>query len=785
MSLNQDSMAPPYLAHSQSVEGHADTLAHHLCEVARLAEEFARPLGMQVNARFAGLLHDLGKYGDLFQMRLVHPKRYTGVDHWSAGAWAARACRGPEALQASVAGHHLGLPWLDKLRVSRDRAVGPYHVSPIESGEQRSLSDDDGRRLMARFKADGLRLPAPDMLAREMLEDEALSATAMLDARMLFSCLVDADYLATEAHFLASSAQEEYQRPAGPLLQAQAWLEMLLAHVEGVAAEAPASADVKNLRADLLEACLQAASQPPGLYTLTAPTGSGKTLAMLAFALAHAQAHGLRRVVTVIPYLTIIEQTVAVYRKALAALGEANLDQVVLEHHSLAGEPSGEDDDRDPRRLLTQNWDAPLVVTTSVRFFESLFANRPGACRKLHRLAGSVILLDEVQTLPSGLASPTLATLARLAERFGATVVMATATQPAFGTLDKEVRDLGGTGWQPREIAPPELGLFDRVRRVTVRWPDRSQTLAWADVAQGMREAPVSQALGVVNLKRHAVALFQELEAQAGQGVLHLSTNLCPAHRQVVLGQVRQRLGHGLPCLLVSTQCIEAGVDLDMPVVWRAWGPLEAMAQAAGRCNRGGRLDKGKLVIFRPEPEAGRRLLYPDGGYQQAAQVAQTIWEWGGGELDLDNPQVFTGYYQLLYQARGARLTEDGLWDAILRQDYPQVAAEYKLIAQAAVNVLVPYQPPERPGLYDELVGEARQQDFILNRAWLHRARPLAVSLFRPTRDDQLMSWLEPLRAGRERMAEDWFILRQQPGEESYHPQLGLIAPQSQGLWVA
>jgi CRISPR-associated endonuclease Cas3-HD len=756
-------------------------------------------------ARAAGLLHDLGKYGELFQKRLAHPERYTGVDHWSAGAWAALAAYADKqkdaegkityhgkAVALAVAGHHLGLPWNDNLN-PRVGEANPHKIPPryAEFGSNKfNLSEEDLNLLRARFKVDGLRLPAKTNLEREAETLDATDAAAMLDNRMLFSCLVDADYLATEAHFQAPSATHAYQRPAGPLLQAQAWLDLVLAHIAAVAAAAPASDVVKNLRSDLLAACLNAATLPPGLFTLTAPTGSGKTLAMLAFALAHAQAHGqahgLRRVVTVIPYLTIIEQTVKVYRQALAALGERCLDEVVLEDHSLAGDPggkkkdkdrdkAGEDDADDPRRLLAENWDAPLVVTTSVRFFESLFANRPGACRKLHRLAGSVILLDEVQTLPVGLAEPTLAALDRLAERFGATVVMATATQPAFGHLEKQVEGLGGRGWQPREITSPELDLFGRVKRVRARWPGERETMSWAAVAQGMRAAPGGQALGVVNLKRHAISLYQALQGLAGDGVLHLSTNLCPAHREAVLAEVQRRLEAGEPCLLVSTQCIEAGVDLDMPVVWRAWGPLEAMAQAAGRCNRGGRRERGELVVFVPEEEK-----YPDGGYGQAAGVAETIWRQVGRELDLDDPAVFTCYYRLLYNLRGQRLTGDDLWNAIRGENYPLVAELYRIIDQPAVNVLVPYKPPDRPGLFAELEKEARAEGFTLNRAWLRRARRLAVSLFPPHGDDPLAGWLEPLPAGRGRTAEDWFILRGGLEGGIYHQELGLLPPRGE-----
>ncbi len=626
---------PTYRAH-KGPEAHEDEpVRDHLTAVADRAAEFAKALNTEEQARAAGLLHDLGKYGDLFQDRL--DGRVRRIDHSSAGA--AEALRRYQiagvAIALAVQGHHGGLHVADRKTL---RKLSPACLSePSPEGLTRSEVDLD--LLLRRFVNDGLTLP-DDLGDDSFPVLSAPSAAAMLDVRMLFSALVDADFIETEAYFCLAR-KEKIGRPEPLPLEPSRALETLLAHIDELARTSASSQTVRSMRADLLEASLRGAEMPTGLFTLTAPTGSGKTLSMLAFALKHAQLHGLRRVVMVIPYLSIIEQTVKAYREALAAGWDKEaLGRYILEHHSLAGmrRDAGDDtaDGRDAEtaslRLLTENWDAPVVVTTSVQFLESLFAGRPGACRKLHRLARSVILFDEVQTLSASLAVPTLATLSRLAKRYGSSVVFSTATQPAFSHLDDVVRKFSASGWEPREIVPSGLQLFERSERTRVLWPSKEEVLSdWAQLADEL--AAHEQILCIVNLKRHAWALLDALGHK--NDVFHLSTNMCPAHRQQVLDEVRRRLDEGMPCRLVSTQCVEAGVDVDFPLVWRAWGPLEAIAQAAGRCNRNGHAEHGDVRVFYPPSEDGKRP-YPDRAYLQAAQVAETLLaEFGPEGLDI------------------------------------------------------------------------------------------------------------------------------------------------------
>ncbi len=603
----------------------------------------------------------------------------------------------------------------------------------------------------------------------------------MLDVRMLFSALVDADFLDTEAHFQGGQEGKRYRDP-GPALNAERALAVVLAHLENLKAQTQAADAVAQIRQQLLDACVTAATLNRGLFSLTAPTGSGKTLAMLAFAFKHAFTHGLRRVVMVIPYLSIIEQTATIYRSILAPVfGE----HYVLEHHSLAGvgqekttsdnegeAGSGRDAERQ-RRLLAENWDAPLIVTTSVQMLESLFSNRPSACRKLHRLARSVILFDEVQTLPTNLAVPTLAALSHLAHEYGSSVVFATATQPAFQHLHETVAKHCTFGWTPRAIVPKPTQLFAPMKRAEVHWEHTSTPLPWRDLAQ--RLAQDTQTLCIVNLKRHA----RELWERVGPSAVHLSTNLCPAHRRAVLDQVRRRLKAEQPVRLVATQCVEAGVDVDFPVVYRAYGPLDAIIQAAGRCNREGRQPQpGKVTVFLPEDEG-----YPAGGYEQATRITTMLLRDKGAQgMRLDDAEFITVYYRTLYDISGAhaaRRTKE-LLEYVEAGSFPDVAFMYRLIAQDSINVLVPYAGEMEK--FRALRADAGQRG--LTARWIREARDLCVSLYRPKLDDAIWDALVPVKvAGREeRTSDDWFIYAI---EDHYHPVLGLVPSGSLNNWIA
>jgi len=768
------------LAHSRSKSGREDLVRDHLLAVARRASAYAEAFGAADEGYMAGLLHDLGKYGDLFQLRLQGKER--GIDHWSLGSWIALERYRLYGVAAALAiqGHHVGLQQL-----SDEALAALYPPRLLETlPQQLRLSEVAPERLMEHFADDGLSL-AQSLDSSVYEGPDARTAASMLDVRMLFSALVDADFIETEAHFQARGPQSKCCRAPGPELNPERALSAVLSHADELARRPGASPQITKLRADLLEACLAAASWPQGLFTLTAPTGSGKTLSMLAFALKHAVQHNLHRVVVVIPYLSIIEQTVGVYRAALrAAIGSQDPTSYVLEDHSLAGtrrpprgatgEADGADEAADPSRLLAENWDAPVVVTTSVQFLESLFANRPAACRKLHRMARSVVLFDEVQTLPSDLAVLTLATLSRLSERYSTSVVFGTATQPAFTHLDEAVRRYCHTGWRPREIAPPALALFSRARRTKVDWPSGMDiTVTLGEIAGRLVDCP--QALCIVNLKRHALSLFAELQALEADGLYHLSTSMCPAHRHKVLDEVRRRLEAKEPCRLVSTQCVEAGVDVDFPIVYRAWGPIEAIAQAAGRCNRNGLQDLSVVHVFVPESD-GRRL-YPDGSYQQAADIASLLMqELGPEDMDIHSPELFDRYYRELYDLRDLANVDTDLAQAIRNMHFAEVARLYRVIRTDSINVLVPYCPEAFRGLDEQAMATG------LNRDWIGRARPYTVGLFRPRQDDPIRDYLDPVLVGRARApADDWFIYRR----DDYDDDTGLTPRESMDCLIA
>ena len=418
---------------------------------------------------------------------------------------------------------------------------------------------------------------------------------------MLFSCLVDADFLDTEQFSIG-------RRRYPVKLDAPLLLKRLQAH----RGKFDASGELNQLRNRVFEDCLAKAAEPTGFFSLTVPTGGGKTLSSMAFALEHARRHGMQRVIVVIPYLSIIEQNAAEYRKVLDPQNEG----IVIEHHSaVVTKDDEEEQGRSPEELAAENWDAPVIVTTSVQFIESLFANRTSKCRKLHNIANSVVLLDEVQTLPSHLLNPLLHVLRDLQKHYRTSFVFSTATQPAFSrsTSLSNGFDVG----EVKEIGAQPSELFQKLGRVV--YEVRSTESDWPELAEEWTNEP--QALGVVNTRKQAAEWWELLRGQKSEGVLHLSSAMCAEHRSKVLAEAQWRLENEKPCWLVATQVIEAGVDIDFPLVYRALGPLDSIVQAAGRCNREGLLpNKGRVVVFRPTD-----AKLPGGVYRVATDIAARL----------------------------------------------------------------------------------------------------------------------------------------------------------------
>lgn len=773
--MNRSSEAKSFFAHSANPAGRWHLLKDHLAAVGALAKEHAGGALWSDEATLAGLLHDLGKYGERFQARLEG--KDAGLDHWSQGAWIALAGHRAIAAALAIQGHHVGLQRgnrsaLQDMALAKLAARHPLNLQ---------LSDPDADRLVQRSHADGIRFDKPPTTAISLQGSFAQGVAAMLDVRLLFSCLVDADFLDTEAHF-EGDAQGKHPRVAGPTLDAQAGLDALNRYMgERIRAGTQADAQVLAARERLWSATGNAAPAAPGVFTLTAPTGSGKTLAMLRFALEHAATHKLRRIVLAVPFLTVIEQTAREYRRVFAGFP----DNFVLEHHSLAG--LGEESERRDaegaqerqRRLLAENWDAPIVLTTNVQLLESLFSNRPSSCRKLHNLMEAVILFDEAQSLPQHLAVPTLAALSHLSAAYRSSIVFATATQPAFDTLHEPVTKQAASGWRPTEVLPDHPELFKTLKRVDVSWPKSGEKRSWADLAAEIRGT--DQALVVVNLKRHALALLEALGDVPD--VFHLSTNLCAEHRRAVMNRIRKRLFSGKPCRLISTQCIEAGVDVDFPVVYRALAPLEAIAQAAGRCNREGRMNAqgrlGEAIVFEPEEEGDWRRRYPTHAYYQATEATRTLLALQG-DLDINDPTIFQNYYRRLYDLNDPASQNQDLKEAIAAADFVEVARQYRLIDTDAIQVLVPWA-----ARFDDFrTLRAEAEDAGITTDWMRRAQGLAVGVYR--RKEGPPAWAIPAKLRRRGKADagdsdEWFILE----GDHYDDTLGLKPPEGPQLFIA
>lgn len=670
-------------AHSANSAGQRHDLVDHLTAVAHLARSFAEAWGGGDAAYYAGLWHDLGKFHPDWQTYLLASERDPGAKvkgpaHSHVGALLAAECS-LEPLAFPVAGHHSGLPDHETLR-NRLRAGGDI---AFPDGRRAREALAEARRQMGRLE--------PEAAGAVFPADFHTETEVELFLRFLFSALVDADSLDAERH---DSPQQAADRGSSASLRD---LLQRLMEDQALRFARPRSA-VEEMRDLAYRRCLEAAEDPSGIYRLTVPTGGGKTRSGLAFALKHAVLHDKRRVIVAIPYTSIIEQTAAVFREALGN------EEAVLEHHSAAGwkaeaalreaEAASEDPSHSWQRLAAENWDAPVVVTTFVQLFESLLSNRRGDCRKLHNIAGSVLVLDEVQTLPVRLLSPLLDVLRQLVGRYGVTVVLCSATLSAFGA-----EELGKDALpEAHEIVPEHEGFFLDERLQRVRYELRQgEPWDWARLAQEVRG--LARCMVVLNTRPQALSLLEAFGPEASP--VHLSTFLCPAHRRDVLTDVKASLAAGEPCLLVTTQVVETGVDLDFPAVFRAMGPLDRIVQAAGRCNReGGLPDKGLVVVFEPADGA---LPERSGPYESGTRIARRLLSDGRAQKLFD-PTLYRRYFRELFPSQ--ELDASGIQGLRGRLDYPEVAQRSKLIEEDEESVVVRY--PEDNMRVDALIEDVR-----------------------------------------------------------------------------
>ncbi len=698
-------------------------LSEHLQSVAEIARDLAeratvRGPSLGMLAFTAGMLHDYGKYQECFQRKLQGFR--SRCPHAIYGALALRQMDGTQRqldrmwlmpAVCAVAAHHAGL----KDVYEHHNATRPD--SPAVR-EEREIAE----RLFTTAVADQPRV----LTALGMQRVSPQTGSEDLRTRMLLSCLVDADRLNTAG---CEPVQQD--------LCAAQRLQQLTDYLNGVSEAAKAkgtASEVLFARSEVQRLCREAAKQNTGLFSLSVPTGGGKTLAAMRFALQHATARPqeLRRVIVVIPYLSIIEQNAKVYREVFGP-------DAVLEHHSGTvyssngnGGPTWPVDEEESadgltsRTVETENWDAPVIVTTSVRFFESLFSNHPSDLRRIHNIARSVIVLDEVQTLPRRLLAPLLGILRELTEDWGCTVVLSTATQPAFETRGAR-QTYGWPEGTVKPIIPPETAaaMAHTLQRVSIDW-EIETPVSWRELAARLVRHP--QVLCVVNLRDHATAVFDALRSElgdaAGDGLLHLSTRMCAEHRLRVLDEVRERLREGLSCRIVSTQLIEAGVDLDVPVAYRALGPLDSIIQVAGRVDREGRATAsagapaGKLVVFLPQDD---RL--PGKDYKDATVAAKGVLdEFDEVETcDLDAVgEFFRRYYGIAGEnSRGEDLARMRAGDA---PQFRSLADAFEMIDSRTISVFVPY------GEGAEILRQLANAKF-LNLDLLRRLQRYTVSL--------------------------------------------------------
>lgn len=649
-----------YLGHLDEKTGRAQLLRDHLTGVADLAGRFAAAFGEEEMGRLLGLYHDVGKYSREFQTYIradeaEKKKRRGSVDHSTAGAQEiAKLRQGAAApLAFCIAGHHAGIP-------NRGERADPEGSATLLGRLKRKGLPD--------YRAYRTENDAPAAVPSALYAQVAAEAfPAMLYTRMLFSCLVDADFLDTEDFMSAGNVEREGFASVETLLERlQESLEEKFSKPKTEKEKQKLQLPINEKRSALLAESIAAGKEARGnLYRLTVPTGGGKTISSLAFAL-HYAAHAKkkrRRIIYVIPYTSIIEQNAAVFRDLLGP-------DSVVEHHQNVDYDDVRDTDMNRKRLATENWDAPIIVTTNVQFFESLFSNRPSKCRKLHNLAESIVIFDEAQMIPLDYLRPSLAAIEALVRHYDCTAVLCTATQPPLGQFFPA--DL-----QPIEICPALMENADFFRRTTIRLREEAMT----EERLAAELAAQERVLCIVNVKKTAQRIFDLLGEQ--EGTYHLSTNLYPVHREQVLEEIRERLKDGKPCRVISTSLVEAGVDLDFPCVLREINGLDSIVQAAGRCNREGRRSAEESVVHVFSLEKLARNA------QLAARLTKLVAREHGD--DMANPLAIQRYFEELYDVSGpVRLDKEEIMDKIEELAFADVAEKFRFIADKTKAVLIP-----------------------------------------------------------------------------------------------
>lgn len=671
-----------YIAHSENQNGVIQTMKEHSVGVGKFMREFALSDSFAELYEFCGLIHDIGKYSNAFQKRIIGEKDQ--VRHSIYGAIFAKEQSLMEVV-FPVFGHHAGLPDNPKMRqaiiTEKNTDNSPYNEIC------RAWMEEIGQK--ANIPNDRVFHDLTDILIQELF------------VRLLYSSLVDADSLDTERHFCEDrfEARRNYPLNTEVLLYRlrQKFESFQNNQEEGVST-------IAQLRDNVRKYAESKASLPQGFFSLTLPTGLGKTLCSMNWALHHAQHHkNIKRIIIVLPFISIIDQTAEVYKTIFN--GETGCDYV-LEHHSNVIYTEDEDkDEYNPKQLATENWDYPIIITTSVQFFESLFDNKRSACRKLHNIQDSVIIFDEIQTLPLNVTEPTLTMLDNLQKLCRCSILFCTATQPDF-----EARE-GFQGVSKIEslVENPKL-IFESTRRVTYHPLNQYEEISISELADNVIKSNKS-ALVVFNTKKKTRLFFNEMKRCGDYNLFHLSTNMCPAHRKEVIRTIRQALRQGKRIIVSSTQLIEAGVDMDFPTVYRELAPLESIIQSAGRCNREGQLKddngsmiKGDVYLF-ALTESGQ----PSKEYQSFLEFAQLLYN--GNEEKLYTHDFYSHYYRELVKNFA---NTDKLHITTDRKKFlfQTVADKYKIIDNNTQSIFV-YTYNQRS---KELYNQVKNKDFITRR---------------------------------------------------------------------
>ena len=660
-----------YLAHIDKATSREQYLYNHLENVAERSARFAAAFGEEAVGRALGRYHDIGKYSNEFQDYIRAPKeeqqkKRGTIDHSTAGAKEmAQLGTAAGVLAFCIAGHHGGIP---NRGTRADTAVKPTLIGRL-------------KKVVPDYHTYRKENPVPLLPTSSLLSKVVrVPFWVMLYTRMIFSCLVDGDFLDTE-YFMFDGAVERDDFPP---------IKVLLERLEKSIAErffAPRSAEeqkrmgepLNQKRMELLREAIAAGKGAKGnLYRMNIPTGGGKTISSLAFALHYAVQVQRRRIIYVIPYTSIIEQTAAVFR---GILGE----ECVVEHYqNVDYDDAGEEMNR--KRLASENWDAPIIVTTNVQFFESLFANRPSKCRKLHNIAESVVIFDEAQMIPLDYLCPCMEAIQELVRHYACTAVLCTATQPPL-------EQFFAADMQLIEICPAvmENAAFFRRTKIELREHPMSRETLAAELEK------YAQVLCIVNGKRTAQKLFDRIESK--DGVYHLSTNLYPVHRERVLEEIRSRLKAGQPCRVISTSLVEAGVDLDFPCVYRELNGIDSIVQASGRCNRENQqgIEDSPVYVFSFEDTKKKNFL--------AADTTQIVARKYGENLA--NPAAIRMYFNELYDLGGEkRLDCKDIMGKSRELAFAKIAEEFRLIEEQTISVLIPLEDEAKELLRNLEAGE-------------------------------------------------------------------------------